>query len=118
MKLLTVLSWLSGLFFIYFGIGCLISEFIVSEFVRYGLEKFRIITGILQILGAAGLLIGLYFDSRILLFSSVGLGVLMICGFIVRININDNFFKCLPSFSFAVLNLFIAFKTFIIYFKN
>ena len=118
MKLLTILTWLSGLFFIYFGIGCLISDFIISEFIRYGLEKFRVITGILQLLGAAGLLIGLYYDSRILLFSSIGLGVLMIFGFIVRININDNFFKCLPSFSFAVLNLFIAIKTYMIYFKD
>ena len=117
MNLLTVLTWLSGLSFIYFGIGCLISEFIISEFIRYGLAKFRILTGLLQLLGAAGLLIGLYYNPKILLLASIGLCVLMICGFIVRMSISDNFFKCLPSFSFAVLNLFIAIKTFIIYFK-
>lgn len=118
MKLLTVLTWLSGLSFIYFGVGCLTSEFIISEFNRYGLPKFRILTGLLQLLGAAGLLIGLYFNPKILLFASIGLCVLMICGFIVRIGISDNFFKCLPSFSFAVLNLLVAIKTFLIYFKN
>ncbi|MFT4665651.1 MAG: hypothetical protein ACI9RM_002345 [Ulvibacter sp.] len=118
MKLLTALTWLSALSFIYFGIGCLISEFIISEFVRYGLTKFRILTGVLQLLGAAGLLIGLYFNPKILLFASTGLGVLMICGFIVRLSISDSFFKCLPSFSFAVVNLSIAVKTFIIYFKD
>ena len=118
MKLLTALTWISGLAFIYFGIGCLISEFIISEFVRYGLVKFRILTGILQLLGAAGLLIGLYFNPKILLFASIGLGLLMVCGFIVRVSISDSFFKSLPSFSFAALNLFIAFKTFMIYFKD
>jgi hypothetical protein len=118
MKLLTALAWLSGLSFIYFGISCFISEFIISEFIRYGLAKFRVLTGILQLLGAAGLLIGLYFSPRMLLFAAVGLSILMMCGFIVRISINDNFFKCLPSFLFAGLNLFIAIKTFIIYFKH
>jgi hypothetical protein len=118
MKLLTALTWLSGLSFIYFGIGCFISDFIISEFNRYGLAKFRTFTGLLQLLGAVGLLIGVYFNPKILLFASLGLGVLMICGFIVRIKISDSFIKCLPSFSFAVLNLFIALKAFLIYFKN
>jgi hypothetical protein len=118
MKLLTGLTWISGLSFIYFGIGCLTSDFIISEFIRYGLARFRVLTGLLQILGAAGLLIGLYFSPRILLLASVGLSILMICGFIVRVSISDNFFKCLPSLSFAVLNVFIAVKTFLIYFEN
>ena len=118
MKLFTSLTWISGLSFIYFGIGCLISEFIISEFIRYGLAKFRVLTGILQLLGAAGLLIGLYYNPKILLVASIGLTVLMICGFIVRIRISDSFLNSLPSFSFAVLNLFIAVKTYIIYFKD
>ena len=118
MKLLTALTWLSGVSFIYFGIGCLSSEFIISEFIRYGLAKFRVLTGLLQLLGAAGLLIGLYFSPKILLVASIGLGALMVCGFIVRISISDSFFKCLPSFSFAALNLLIAVKAFMIYFKH
>jgi hypothetical protein len=118
MKVLTGLTWLSGLSFIYFGIGCFLSEFIVSEFTRYGLAKFRVLTGVLQLLGAAGLLIGLYLNPRILLFAAIGLCVLMICGFAVRINISDSFFKSLPSISFAALNLFIAVKAYVIYFKN
>ena len=118
MKLLTALTWLSSLSFIYFGIGCLTSDFIISEFVRYDLVKFRVLTGVLQLLGAAGLLIGFYFNPKILLFAATCLGLLMICGFIVRISISDSFLKCLPSFSFALLNLSIAVKTFIIYFKE
>ena len=118
MNLLPILTLFSSLAFIYFGVQCFYSKFIISEFVRYGLVKFRILTGILQLLGAAGLLIGLYFNPKILLFASIGLGLLMVCGFIVRVSISDSFFKSLPSFSFAALNLFIAFKTFMIYFKD
>jgi len=118
MKILTALTWISSLSFIYFGIGCFVSDFIISEFNRYGLPKFRTLTGSLQLLGSAGLLIGLYYNPKILLFASLGLSYLMICGFVVRLKISDDFLKCLPSFSFAVLNLIIAVKTFLVYFKD
>ena len=118
MKLLTVLTWISSLSFIYFGIGCFVSDFIISEFNRYGLPKFRTLTGSLQLLGSAGLLIGLYFNSKILLLASIGLCLLMACGFVVRVSISDSLLKCLPSFSFAVLNLIIALKTFVVFFKQ
>ncbi|MFT4722499.1 MAG: hypothetical protein ACI897_000575 [Flavobacteriales bacterium] len=118
MKILTALTWISSLSFIYFGIGCFVSDFIISEFNRYGLPKFRTLTGSLQLLGSAGLLIGLYYNPKILLFASLGLCLLMICGFVVRLKISDDFLKCLPSFSFAVLNLIIAVKTFLVYFKD
>jgi hypothetical protein len=118
MKILTALTWISSLSFIYFGIGCFVSDFIISEFNRYGLPKFRTLTGSLQLLGSAGLLIGLYYNPKILLFASLGLCLLMICGFVVRLKISDDFLKCLPSFSFAVLNLIIAVKTFLVYFRD
>jgi hypothetical protein len=73
-------------------------------------------TGFLQLLGAIGLLIGLYFSPILLLLASMGLGILMIAGFIVRLKINDNFIQSSPSFIFAVLNICIAVKTFYKYF--
>lgn len=116
MNLLTVLTWFSSLAFIYFGINCFYSKFIISEFHRYELPKFRKLTGFLQLLGALGLLIGLYFSPILLLLASIGLCVLMLFGFIVRIKIKDNFIKSSPSFMFAALNLFIALKTLMLYF--
>ena len=116
MDLLTVLTWFSSLAFIYFGVNCFYSEFIISEFNRYELPKFRKITGFLQLLGAAGLLIGLYFNPLLLLLASTGLCVLMLAGFIVRLKIKDNFIKSSPSFIFAAVNLIIAYKTFFRYF--
>lgn len=116
MDLLSVLTWFSGVAFIYFGINCFYSKFIIEEFKRYKLPEYRKLTGILQLLGALGLLIGLYFSPILLLLSSTGLSLLMLSGFIVRLKIKDNFIKSSPSFTFAALNLFIAFKTFLTYF--
>tara|TARA_B100000780_G_C20933039_1_gene371953 strand:- start:158 stop:508 length:351 start_codon:yes stop_codon:yes gene_type:complete len=112
LDLLTVLIWFSGLAFIYFGVNCFYSKFIISEFDRYKLPKFRKLTGFLQLLGAGGLLIGLYFSQLILLLASSGLFLLMLAGFIVRLKIKDNFINSSPSFTFAALNLFIAIRTF------
>lgn len=116
MDLLTALTWFSSLAFIYFGINCFYSKFIIAEFERYGLPKYRKLTGYLQIIGAVGLLIGLYFSPLLLLLASIGLCILMLSGFIVRIKIRDNFIKSSPSFTFAALNLLIALKTFTTYF--
>lgn len=84
--------------------------------MRYGLPKFRNLTGYLQLIGAVGLIVGLSFSPILLIISSLGLCLLMLAGFAVRIKIKDNFFKSSPSFGFAVLNLFIALKAFSIYF--
>lgn len=111
MDLLTVITWFSSLAFIYFGMNCFYSDFIIAEFIRYDLPSYRKLTGILQLLGSIGLLIGLYFSPILLLLASLGLCLLMLAGFIVRLKINDNFIQSSPSFIFAALNLFIAIKT-------
>ena len=116
MELLTILTWFSSMAFIYFGVNCFYSKFIISEFNRYKLPAFRKLTGFLQLAGAIGLLIGFYFDPIIVLLASIGLCLLMLGGFIVRIKIKDNFIQSSPSFIFAVLNLWIAFKTYYTYF--
>ncbi|PQB06720.1 hypothetical protein BST83_05800 [Polaribacter filamentus] len=116
MDLLTVITWFSSLAFIYFGMNCFYSDFIIAEFIRYDLPSYRKLTGILQLLGSTGLLIGLYFSPILLLLASIGLCLLMLAGFILRLKINDNFIQSSPSFIFAALNLFIAIKTYYKYF--
>jgi len=44
------------------------------------------------------------FDN-ILLFSSGGLTLLMLLGFIVRLKVKDGFWLSFPSFFFMILNL-------------
>ena len=115
MDLLTVLTWFSSLAFIYFGINCFYSKFIIFEFERYELPQYRKLTGFLQLIGAMGLIMGLYFNPLLLLFASAGLCLLMLGGFIVRIKIKDNFIKSSPAFVFAAINLIIALKTYCTY---
>jgi hypothetical protein len=97
---------ISGVSFLFFGITCLSTNFMILEFERYGLAKYRIIVGVLQIVGALGLLFG-FTSKKWALIASLGLAVLMICGFIVRIKIKDAFLLTLPSLIYAILNFFI-----------
>lgn len=94
----------SGISFLFFGIICLYSNYMVLEFKRYDLEKFRILVGVLQLLGSVGLFIGLFYKNWAIL-ASLGLAVLMGFGFMVRIKIKDAFILALPSLFYALLNM-------------
>jgi hypothetical protein len=93
--------------FLYYGVSCLISPRLIKEFERFGLSEYRIITGVLQLLGAFGIIFGLLYPLLGIL-AAVGLTLLMMAGFITRIKIKDNFIQTLPSFFYMVLNAYIA----------
>jgi hypothetical protein len=77
-----------------------------NEFKRFGLEKIGLITVLLEIIGAIGLLVGLKFYF-ILMISSLGLALLMLAGLIVRIRLKDSIWISLPAFFYMVLNTYI-----------
>ncbi len=105
MKIITVLSVLS---FIYYGLVCLFSKNMVKEFERFGLsEKQRLLTGIFQLLGGMGLLVGLQL-TMIGLIASCGLALLMLMGFLTRLKIGDSFAQSLPSLIYMLLNVYLA----------
>ena len=81
-----------------------------NEFKRFGLEKIGLTTVLLEITGALGLLIGLKFYF-ILLISSLGLALLMLIGFIVRIKLKDSIWVSLPAFFYMILNTYIFWKS-------
>jgi hypothetical protein len=81
-----------------------------NEFERFGLEKFGVLTAILEIVGAVGLLVGLI-STPILLVSSGGLAMLMLFGVVARIRVKDNVLVSLPAFLFMVLNGYIFYIT-------
>jgi hypothetical protein len=60
----------------------------------------------LEILGAVGLLVGLFFNP-VLLISSGGLAILMLLGLIVRIKIKDSLWISLPAIFYMCLNAYI-----------
>lgn len=77
-----------------------------AEFKRYGMTKFRKLTGLLELLGGVGLLLGLEF-TPILLLSSAGLSLLMLMGTLVRIRTNDPWLQIIPAFSLMLMNAYI-----------
>jgi len=105
-----ILTWFSALSFLFYGLSFYTSSHMKDEFKRYGLEKFTLLTSILQILGGAGLIVGLLIHP-ILLISSAGLSILMLFGFIVRMKIKDGFWLSLPSFSYFIINSYLFYSS-------
>lgn len=103
MSILVVLVLFSSLSFFGYGIAYFTSMQMKNEFKRFGLEKFGSLTAILELLGAAGLVIGLKYPP-ILLLSSGGLSILMILGVATRIKIKDSIRVSLPAVFYMALN--------------
>lgn len=80
------------------------------EFKRFGLEKFGLIIMTLQFLGATGLLVGLLFNP-LLIISSLGLALLMLAGFLVRLKLKDGILVSLPALFYMSLNAYIFLTT-------
>ena len=78
----------------------------VEEFERYGLSKFRTLTGVLEVLGGLGIFVGLFFKP-LLLFSAGGLTTLMLLGVITRIRVSDPIIETVPAFILLLLNGYI-----------
>ncbi len=81
-----------------------------SEFKRFNLEKLGLLTIILEIVGALGLFIGLWYQP-LLLLSSGGLALLMFLGVLVRLKLKDNLWITLPALFYMVLNGYIFYVT-------
>jgi uncharacterized membrane protein YphA (DoxX/SURF4 family) len=107
--LLTALVIFSAVAFLAYGALCLGADSMRREFTRFGLEHFRILTGLLEVLGGVGLLVGLWWPPA-LLMASAGLTLLMLCGVGVRIWIKDSFLQTLPALFFLLVNLYILLK--------
>ncbi|MCX6611777.1 MAG: DoxX family protein [Acidobacteria bacterium] len=110
MSLQTLAILGSSLAFLTYGWLSLNTMSMQADFKRFGLEELRPLTGILQLLGGIGLLVGLRWPFA-LRFSAAGISLLMIAGLIVRLRVGDNWLLCLPAFAFLVLNAYILMKS-------
>lgn len=90
-----------------FGTSCLFTNYMKHEFVRYRLSKWRILTGLLEICGAAGLLIGLSVPL-IGFLAATGLVLLMCLGFYIRLRIRDGLIRSLPALAYCIINLYLV----------
>lgn len=108
MTLLALLSITSSLVFIVYGVFCAFTPSMLADFHRFGLDNLRILTGILEILGGTGLLVGLKWRPALWL-SSAGLALLMLIAFGVRLKMRDSVVLSTPSFLLMLLNAYILF---------
>jgi uncharacterized membrane protein YphA (DoxX/SURF4 family) len=106
-SLLPALTVLSGVSFVLYGVSCVRSDTMVREFERFGLARFRVLTGTLEILGGAGLLIGLR-HPPLVFPSATGLALLMFLGVGVRLKMRDGLLLTSPALLLMVANGWIA----------
>jgi hypothetical protein len=85
------------------------SRSMVLEFERYSLGQFRVITGVLQILGGIGMAAGLI-NPWFALVSSLGFSVQMFFALVVRIRIKDSVEQMAPALFFCMVNIFIFWR--------
>ncbi|AFL87232.1 hypothetical protein Terro_0906 [Terriglobus roseus DSM 18391] len=110
MSVQALLIGLSSAIFLVYGFLCFHSDFMVSDFRRFGVPELRILTGVLELLGGAGLLVG-YKWPRALRVSSGGLALLMLIAFCVRVKVRDSILESLPSLGLMLLNGYILRKS-------
>ena len=79
----------------------------VEEFERFGLARYRRLTGSLELLGALGLAAG-YLVPELTLVSGSGLATLMLLGTGVRIRVADPIPEILPAFVLMLVNAWIV----------
>ena len=110
MDFTTFCVFLSSLSFFAYAYSYFNSPHMKKEFKRFGLEKMGLFTIVLEILGASGLLVGLYFHF-ILIISSLGLALLMFAGVIVRIKMKDSMWVSFPAIFYMVLNSYLFWES-------
>ncbi len=106
MSLHTIAIFGSSATFLIYGGLCLSSLSMQGEFKRFGLERLRTLTGLLEVLGGVGLLVGLKWPLALWL-SSGGLSLLMMAGLGVRIRIGDSLLISFPALALMILNAYI-----------
>jgi len=93
--------------FLFYGIACLFAGGMADEFERYGLSRFRRVTGALEVCGAVGLLAG-YVMPLLSVVSAGGLSTLMLLGLGVRVKVRDPVLEMVPAAFLLVVNTFIV----------
>jgi uncharacterized membrane protein YphA (DoxX/SURF4 family) len=100
---LVVLALVSSLLFLYYGFKVLFNTASKEEFERFGVPVMRRFVGIMEVLGGAGVILGLVVAPLGALAAS-GLAVLMILGLIVRIRVHDPVRLMVPAALLGALN--------------
>lgn len=103
----SAILWFSAISFFVFGSACFVPGYMRGEFARYGLPRHRHLVGLLEILGAGGLLAGQRLPWLGQL-AAAGLALLMVLGVGVRIRIKDSLLQTLPALAYLALNVYLC----------
>jgi hypothetical protein len=104
-------SWLlfiSGASFLMYGFSCLFSRKMKAEFTRFGLPRFRVLVGCLEVAGGAAQMVHGFFPG-LAMVATGGLCLLMLLGVGTRIKIGDSLVAMSPAFGFMALNAWLLF---------
>lgn len=110
MTAVTVLAAGSGLAFVVYGVLCLVSPTMQAEFVRFGLTRFRVLTGVLEVLAGVGLLVGLRWSPALWL-STGGVALLMLGVVVLRVTMGDRVGVIAPALVLFVINAYLFWKS-------
>jgi len=102
---ITFIILFNALSFLCYGLSCLYTRDMKREFIRYGVPRHRITVGIAELLGAAGLIVGLHLPW-IGMMAAGGLTVLMILGLFIRFRIGDRLLRSFPALLYLLLNVY------------
>ena len=108
---------ISSLAFLFYGVLVLSTDHMALEFKRYGLTRFKTLTGFLEISGGVGSLLGLL-NQPILMLSTLGLSLLMFLGVCVRIKVRDPWHQVIPAFILMLVNVYIFYDCYLRYFNT
>ena len=100
----------AGISFVIYGINSFLSQKMVLEFKRWGLEKKRKIIAVSQFICGVFLCVGLI-SKTILFISSLFLVIMMLTAVYVRIKVKDNISEILPAISYLLIGLLIFKET-------
>jgi len=98
---------LSAVLFLYYGLSVLLSNAMVAEFDQFGLPNLRKLTGILELLGAAGLVVG-YVIPALVVAASGGLALLMALGLAVRYRSKSSLADSVAAVAMLLINLYVC----------
>jgi uncharacterized membrane protein YphA (DoxX/SURF4 family) len=101
-----VLQSLLTLYFVFSGVSKIAgAKYWVDIFKNLGLPQwFRVVTGFVQLVGAAVLIIGYWFAGAVA-WAGIWLGITMLLACLTHFRVKDPIGKTMPAVVFAMLNI-------------
>jgi hypothetical protein len=105
-----VLQSLLILYFLFSGVSKIAGvKYWAEIFKHLGLPNwFRVVTGFVQLVGAAVLIIGYWFAGAVA-WAGIWLGITMLLACLAHFKVKDPIGKTVPAFVFAVINIILIF---------